>query len=108
MLLNAQRDLNNLGGTLIGGDSLTVNAENIRSETTLAGEADNRNLNRIAGVYVQNDGGKLTLSASDSVTLTATDLAAQGKESKTTITAGNDVTLNTVTTTRTERRLGRR
>ncbi|WP_235846309.1 hemagglutinin repeat-containing protein [Morganella psychrotolerans] len=102
VLLNAQRDLNNLGGTLIGGDSLTVNAENIRSETTLAGEADNRNLNRIAGVYVQNDGGKLTLSAKNSVTLTATDLAAQGKESKTTITAGNDITLGTVTTTHTE------
>ncbi len=102
VLLNAQRDLNNLGGTLIGGDSLTVNAENIRSETTLAGDADNRHLNRIAGIYVQGDNGKLTLNAKDSVTLTATDIAATGKDSKTTITAGNDITLNTVTTTRTE------
>lgn len=102
VLLNAQRDLNNLGGTLIGGDSLTVNAENIRSETTLAGDADNRHLNRIAGIYVQGDNGRLTLNAKDSVTLTATDIAATGKDSKTTITAGNDITLGTVTTTRTE------
>ncbi|MEQ5122634.1 hemagglutinin repeat-containing protein [Morganella morganii] len=102
VLLNAQRDLNNLGGTLIGGNSLTANAENIRSESTLAGDADNRHLNRIAGIYVQGDNGKLTLNAKDSVTLTATDIAATGKDSKTTITAGNDITLGTVTTTRTE------
>ncbi|QXO72421.1 hemagglutinin repeat-containing protein [Morganella morganii] len=102
VLINAQRDLNNLGGTLIGGDSLTANAENIRSETTLAGDVDNRHLNRIAGIYVQGDNGKLTLNAKDSVTLTATDIAATGKDSKTTITAGNDITLGTVTTTRTE------
>lgn len=102
VLLNAQRDLNNLGGTLIGGNSLTANAENIRSESTLAGNADNRHLNRIAGIYVQEDNGKLTLNAKDSVTLTATDIAATGKDSKTTITAGNDITLGTVTTTRTE------
>ncbi|WP_282102744.1 hypothetical protein [Morganella morganii] len=37
MLLNAQRDLNNIGGTLTGGNSLTVNAEAIHSESTLAG-----------------------------------------------------------------------
>ncbi|MEY1425676.1 hemagglutinin repeat-containing protein [Morganella morganii] len=102
VLLNAQRDLNNLGGTLTGGNSLTANAETIRSESTLAGDADNRHLNRIAGIYVQGDNGKLTLNAKDSVTLTATDIAATGKDSKTTITAGNDITLGTVTTTRTE------
>ncbi|EPF5869549.1 hemagglutinin repeat-containing protein [Morganella morganii] len=37
------------------------------------------------------------MNAKDSVTLTATDIAATGKDSKTTITAGNDITLNTVT-----------
>ncbi|HDU8673711.1 TPA: hemagglutinin repeat-containing protein [Morganella morganii subsp. morganii] len=102
VLLNAQRDLNNIGGTLTGGNSLTANAETIRSESTLAGDADNRHLNRIAGIYVQGDNGKLTLNAKNSVTLTATDIAATGKESKTTIIAGNDITLGTVTTTRTE------
>ncbi|WP_247717270.1 hypothetical protein [Morganella morganii] len=35
------------------------------------GDADNRHLNRIAGIYVQGDNGKLTLNAKDSVTPTA-------------------------------------
>ncbi|KAB0590018.1 filamentous hemagglutinin N-terminal domain-containing protein, partial [Edwardsiella anguillarum] len=101
-LLSAQRSLSNIGGTLIGGSALTMNAENIRSETTLTGTEDNRHLNRIAGVYIQNDGGQLTMSATDSVTLTASDIQSRGKDAKTAISAGGDITLATVTTTRTE------
>ncbi|MDA6076120.1 hypothetical protein O0544_02310 [Edwardsiella anguillarum] len=91
-LLSAQRSLSNIGGTLIGGSALTMNAENIRSETTLTGTEDNRHLNRIAGVYIQNDGGQLTMSATDSVTLTASDIQSRGKDAKTAISAGGDIT----------------
>ncbi|WCF12608.1 S-layer family protein [Edwardsiella piscicida] len=102
LLLSAQRSLSNIGGTLIGGRALTMNAENIHSETTLTEAADSRHLNRIAGVYIQHDAGRLTMNATDSVTLAASDIQNRGQDAKTAITAGGDITLATVTTTRTE------
>ncbi|WP_392414799.1 hemagglutinin repeat-containing protein [Edwardsiella piscicida] len=102
LLLSAQRSLSNIGGTLIGGRALTMNAENIHSETTLTEAADSRHLNRVAGVYIQHDAGRLTMNATDSVTLAASDIQNRGQDAKTVITAGGDITLATVTTTRTE------
>ncbi|EPC5194415.1 hemagglutinin repeat-containing protein [Edwardsiella piscicida] len=102
LLLSAQRSLSNIGGTLIGGRALTMNAENIHSETTLTEATDSRHLNRIAGVYIQHDAGRLTMNATDSVTLAASDIQNRGQDAKTVITAGGDITLATVTTTRTE------
>ncbi|MEY0290982.1 hemagglutinin repeat-containing protein, partial [Providencia rettgeri] len=101
--LSAQNNLTNLGGSIIGGDTITLTAKNdLRSETTLSGNDDNRTINRVGGIYVQNDGGQLTLAAGRDVQLVATDIQNQGKDSQTTVSAGRDITLGTVTTTHTE------
>ncbi|TPG63334.1 hemagglutinin repeat-containing protein [Ewingella americana] len=101
--LNARIDINNLGGTLQGGDSLVAIAgRDINSSSTLRGSDDNRYLDRPAGIYVQNEGGTLGLQALNNINLTATQVSNIGTDSQTQIIAGNDLNLNTLSTTHTE------
>ncbi|EEZ6550662.1 filamentous hemagglutinin, partial [Escherichia coli] len=52
----------------------------------------------VAGVYVQNDQGRLVLQAGRDMNLTAATVVNQGKDSLTQLSAGRDMTLSTVTT----------
>ncbi|EOO9815910.1 hemagglutinin repeat-containing protein, partial [Escherichia coli] len=52
----------------------------------------------VAGVYVQNDQGRLVLQARRDMNLTAATVVNQGKDSLTQLSAGRDMTLSTVTT----------
>ncbi|UWS34184.1 two-partner secretion domain-containing protein [Erwinia pyrifoliae] len=102
--LNALTDINNIGGTLQGGDALVAIAgRDINSSSTLAGDDSNRYLNRPAGIYVQNDNGALGLLAVNNINLTASQLDNSGNNSQTEIIAGHNLNLNTLTTTHSEK-----
>jgi filamentous hemagglutinin len=101
--LTARTDISNLGGTLTGSDSLRLTAgRDINSVTTTQGDAANRWIDRPAGIFVQNDGGELSLQALNNITLTGSQVSNAGAGSRTRIAAGNDLTLDTVSTARTE------
>ena len=101
--LMARTDLTNLGGTLQAKDSLVAIAgRDLTSSSTLRGTDANRYLDRVAGIYVQNDNGQLGLQAINNLNLTATDISNAGKNSQTTLIAGHDINLNTLTTTHSE------
>ncbi|EJN3761814.1 hemagglutinin repeat-containing protein, partial [Escherichia coli] len=55
-------------------------------------------IDSVAGVYVQNDQGRLVLQAGRDMNLTAATVVNQGKDSLTQLSAGGDMTLSTVTT----------
>ncbi|WP_170992700.1 hemagglutinin repeat-containing protein, partial [Escherichia coli] len=55
-------------------------------------------IDSVAGVYVQNDQGRLVLQARRDMNLTAATVVNQGKDSLTQLSAGRDMTLSTVTT----------
>uniref|UniRef100_UPI0014444793 two-partner secretion domain-containing protein n=3 Tax=Erwinia amylovora TaxID=552 RepID=UPI0014444793 len=101
--LKAMTDINNIGGTLQGGDALVAIAgRDINSSSTLAGDDSNHYLNRAAGIYVQNDNGTLGLRAVNNINLTASQVDNSGKNSQTEIIAGHDLNLNTLATTHSE------
>ncbi|EIQ2076177.1 hemagglutinin repeat-containing protein [Escherichia coli] len=60
--------------------------------------ADRALIDSVAGVYVQNDQGRLVLQAGRDMNLTAATVVNQGKDSLTQLSAGRDMTLSTVTT----------
>ena len=100
----ALTDFSNIGGTLLADDALQIRAgRDLTSTSTLRGDAANRHLDRTAGIYVQNDGGKLVLQGVNDVNFAATLVGNNGKESTTTIAAGNNINLGTITTTHSER-----
>ncbi|MCC8422920.1 hemagglutinin repeat-containing protein, partial [Photorhabdus thracensis] len=100
--LTAQQTLTNRGGQIQGDDRVTLKGRDITSTSTLRGDEANRWLDRPAGIYVQNDKGTLSLSAINNVQLTASDVKNAGKDSHTEITAGHNLTLDTLSTRRTE------
>ncbi|EFB4676135.1 filamentous hemagglutinin, partial [Escherichia coli] len=55
-------------------------------------------IDSVAGVYVQNEQGRLVLQAGRDINLTAATVVNQGKDSLTQLSAGRDMTLSTVTT----------
>ncbi|HEI3631546.1 TPA: hemagglutinin repeat-containing protein, partial [Escherichia coli] len=55
-------------------------------------------IDSVAGVYVQNDQGRLVLQAGRDMNLTAATVVNSGKDSLTQLSAGRDMTLSTVTT----------
>ena len=101
--LRARTDINNIGGTLQGGSSLTAIAgRDLNSISTLGGSAGNITFDRPAGIYVQGENGTLGLQALHDINLTASQISNSGAGSKTQIVAGNDLNLNTLTTTHSE------
>uniref|UniRef100_UPI0036DC8421 hemagglutinin repeat-containing protein n=1 Tax=Photorhabdus sp. RM322S TaxID=3342825 RepID=UPI0036DC8421 len=101
--LTTQQDITNLGGSIQGQDRVSVLAgRDITSASALRGEGVDRWLDRPAGIYVQNDQGTLSLKAINNVRLTASEVNNAGKDSQTEITAGLDLTLDTLRTRRTE------
>ncbi|RAW91798.1 MULTISPECIES: hemagglutinin repeat-containing protein, partial [unclassified Photorhabdus] len=100
--LTAQQTLTNRGGRIQGDDRVTLKGRDITSVSTVRGDEANRWLDRPAGIYVQNDKGALSLSAINNVQLTASDVKNAGKDGRTEITAGRNLTLDTLSTHRTE------
>ncbi|EIW0248496.1 TPA: hemagglutinin repeat-containing protein [Klebsiella pneumoniae] len=103
LTLNARTDINNIGGTLQGGDSLIAQAgRDINSASTLGGGPGNISLDRPAGIYVQNENGQLGLQALHNINLTASMVSNSAAGSQTQIIAGNGLNLQTLATTHSE------
>ncbi|HDU3771513.1 hemagglutinin repeat-containing protein [Klebsiella aerogenes] len=103
LTLNARTDINNIGGTLQGGDSLIAQVgRDINSASTLGGGPGNISLDRPAGIYVQNENGQLGLQALHNINLTASMVSNSAAGSQTQIIAGNDLNLQTLATTHSE------
>lgn len=101
--LQARNDITNTGGTLWAADALTAYAgRDFTSSSTLRGADAERHIDRVAGIYVQNDDGQLGLQAGNDMNLTATDIGSAGSGSLTQILAGHDLTMGTLTTTHSE------
>ncbi|WP_374448460.1 hemagglutinin repeat-containing protein [Providencia sp.] len=94
--LTAQEDIRNIGGTIRGGDSVSLQAgRDIVSLTEQQRDGKEAWLDRPASIYVQNDKGELTLSAVRDINLTASYVGNHGQESQTTLNAGRDINLDT-------------
>ncbi|WP_237391186.1 two-partner secretion domain-containing protein [Dryocola clanedunensis] len=101
--LQARNDITNTGGTLWAADALTAYAgRDFTSSSTLRGADAERHIDRVAGIYVQNDDGQLGLQAGNDMNLTATDIGSAGSGSLTQILAGHDLTMGTLTITHSE------
>ncbi|OSL32201.1 adhesin/hemagglutinin, HecA family [Escherichia albertii B156] len=105
--LTARTDINSSGGLLQATDSLLAMAGRDISLTTTTRMAqsdagqnhfERSSIDSVAGVYVQNDQGRLVLQAGRDINLTAATVVNQGKDSLTQLSAGRDMTLSTVTT----------
>ncbi|MDZ9059183.1 hemagglutinin repeat-containing protein [Escherichia coli] len=105
--LTARTDINSTGGLLQATDSLLAMAGrdiNLTTTTRTAQSDAGQNhfertsIDSVAGVYVQNDQGRLVLQAGRDMNLTAATVVNQGKDSLTQLSAGRDMTLSTVTT----------
>ncbi|EID5571862.1 hemagglutinin repeat-containing protein [Escherichia coli] len=104
--LTARTDINSTGGLLQATDSLLAMAgRDISLTTTRTAQSDagqnhfeRTSIDSVAGVYVQNDQGRLVLQAGRDMNLTAATVVNQGKDSLTQLSAGRDMTLSTVTT----------
>lgn len=108
----ARTDINNIGGVLQGTDSLLVSAgRDINATTTLrnaesvAGE--NRftrtTIDSVSGIYVQGEDGKLGLKAGRDLNLTGAQVVASGDNAQAQLVAGRNITLNDVTTGRSDK-----
>ncbi|WP_434526801.1 hemagglutinin repeat-containing protein [Photorhabdus asymbiotica] len=101
--VTARQDITNRGGQIQGANKVALQAgRDITSASTLRGDAVNRWLDRPAGIYVQNDQGTLSLNAINNVQITASEVKNAGKDGRTEITAGHNLTLDTLSTHRTE------
>ncbi|EBP0013509.1 filamentous hemagglutinin N-terminal domain-containing protein, partial [Salmonella enterica] len=105
--LTARTDINSTGGLLQATDSLLAMAGRDISLTTTTRQAqrdagqnhfERTGIDSVAGVYVQNDQGRLVLQAGRDINLTAAQVVNGGKDSLTQLSAGRDMTFSTVTT----------
>ncbi|EBV1275491.1 filamentous hemagglutinin N-terminal domain-containing protein [Salmonella enterica subsp. enterica serovar Oranienburg] len=93
-------DLVSRGGSITGQDGVSLLVgHDLSVLSTLRGDDANRRLDRTAGIYVQSPDGQLSLAAVHDLTVSAGDIHSGGSAR---LTAGNDLTLDTVTTTDTE------
>ncbi|EGX3500156.1 filamentous hemagglutinin N-terminal domain-containing protein [Salmonella enterica] len=105
--LTARTDINSTGGLMQATDSLLAMAGrdiNLTTTTRTAQSDAGQNhfertgIDSVAGVYVQNDQGRLVLQAGRDINLTAAQVVNGGKDSLTQLSAGRDMTLSTATT----------
>ncbi len=97
VLLNAQNDVNNTGGSFIAKDELDIKAGNdIKFEsTTRAGTTEQGSttiISSTADAYVTGENGKLNLEAKNDISLNAAEIASTGSAE---LTAGHDINLGT-------------
>lgn len=105
--LFARTDINNTGGTISGKNAVLATAGRDISLTTTTRSAQSSSgknsferttVERVAGIYVQGDDGKLVLNAGRDLTLTGAQVVNNGSGSQTVLSAGRDLNLTTVTT----------
>ena len=105
--LFARTDINNTGGTISGKNAVLATAGRDISLTTTTRSAQSSSgknsferttVERVAGIYVQGDDGKLVLNAGRDLTLTGAQVVNSGSDSQTVLSAGRDLNLTTVTT----------
>ncbi|CUH97800.1 hypothetical protein P22_3946 [Propionispora sp. 2/2-37] len=99
--LNARNDINIIGGRIEAADSLTVTAGrdlNVVSTTSTQNnqQGSRMNIDRIAGLYVTGDNGILLAKADRDVNLLAAEIKNSGAKGTTTVSAGNNLNLGTV------------
>ncbi|WP_242630900.1 filamentous hemagglutinin N-terminal domain-containing protein [Variovorax paradoxus] len=100
--LDATNDINNIGGTITAANSVSLKAgHDINIDTTTSAQkgwlANKTNIDRVAGVYVTNPGGTLVASAGNDVNVIGGILSNKGPGSVTSVTAGKNINLGTVT-----------
>ena len=105
--LLARTDINNIAGVIAGNNSVLAQAGrdiNIVSTTRSAQNSAGGNhferttLDRVGGIYVQGEDGRLSLSAGRDVTLSGGQVVNSGSQSQTVLNAGRDLNLNAVMT----------
>ncbi|MFJ5855588.1 hemagglutinin repeat-containing protein [Enterobacter cancerogenus] len=105
--LLARTDISNIGGTISGNHSVLASAgrdinitTTTRSAESTAGENsfERTTVERVAGIYVQGDDGKLVLNAGRDLSLTGAQVVNSGSDSQSVLNAGRDLNLSTVTT----------
>jgi filamentous hemagglutinin len=103
--VQARTDINNVGGMFSGNESLSalagrdINAlTTTRSAESAGGDFARNTIDRVAGFYVQQPDGTLALQAGRDVNLTGAQVINSGDGGMTSVVAGRDLNLNTVTT----------
>ncbi|MBD8162199.1 two-partner secretion domain-containing protein [Erwinia persicina] len=103
--LLANTDLTNNGGLIQAQNSLVASAGrdlNLVSQTTHTESTNGSNrfsrdtVSRVAGMYVQQDDGKLALQAVRDVNLQGAKVVNAGENGQTTVVAGRDINLTAV------------
>ncbi len=98
----ARTDLDNLGGTITAGNNLlaTAGRDLNHSSTTRSNsnaQSSITNISRVAGLYVTApDGGTLLAAAGRNANLLAAEIVNNSRSGSTTLAAGNDINLGTV------------
>ena len=101
--LQADKDINITGGTVSAQDTLSAvagNDLNVTTTTQTTNQHDHTfdtqrtSIERVAGLYVSAPAGQMLLVAGKDITLTGADIAS----GTAVVSAGNHLTLNTVTT----------
>nr|WP_233101904.1 hemagglutinin repeat-containing protein [Variovorax sp. IB41] len=100
--ISARNDLENIGGSITARDSAVLTAgRDIRIETTTKTATQpgtsRTDIDRVAGVYVTDPGGVLIANAGNDVKVIAGVLSNKGADSFTSVTAGRNIELGTVT-----------
>ncbi len=103
--VQARTDISNTGGLFSGNQTLSllagrdINAlTTTRSAESAGGDFVRTTIDRVAGFSVQHPEGAMVLQAGRDVSLTAAQVSHPGDGGSTSIIAGRDISLNTVTT----------
>ncbi|MBD8190767.1 hemagglutinin repeat-containing protein [Pseudomonas fluorescens] len=99
--LSASQDINNIGGLISANSRLALSAGNdinVRSVTTDSESAQGTRtgLSRVAGLYVSAPAASLIATAGNDINLQAAQVSNTGAGGKTSLVAGNDISLTTV------------
>ncbi|WP_112196364.1 hemagglutinin repeat-containing protein [Pseudomonas sp. LG1E9] len=99
--LSASQDINNIGGLISANSRLALSAGNdinVRSVTTDSESAQGTRtgLSRVAGLYVSAPAASLIATAGNDINLQAAQVSNTGAGGKTSLVAGNDISLATV------------
>ncbi|GBG57802.1 toxin CdiA [Sporomusaceae bacterium FL31] len=100
--LQARTDLDNIGGQIQASNSLVVTAGrdiNVVSTTDTQSNAQGSRtvIDRTAGLYVNGDKGVMVVSAGRDINLVAAQIGNSGQDGSTSIIAGNNLNMGTVT-----------
>lgn len=100
--IKARTDLNNLGGLIDANSRLNAVAGrdiNLISSTrdTQSAQGTATQVARVAGLFVSSPQGELVATAGRDINLQAAQIVSAGKDGRTTLGAGNDINLGTIT-----------